>query len=170
MTIDSALGRKLGFKRGMTVCLVDAPQQGSGQIRSVALPEMTFSERLADGPFDLVFFWPLDGDGLAERFVELQRHIAAMGAIWAIIPKRRFATEKGSSLTWEKLQHAALQTDLVDNKTASVSDEEYGTRFVIRRSRRAPRIAGRTPVASGSHRPEGAGFATEPLGVAPPST
>jgi hypothetical protein len=35
------------------------------------------------------------------------------------------------------MQAAALTTDLVDNKIVSLSDEEYATRFVIRRERRA---------------------------------
>jgi hypothetical protein len=39
-------------------------------------------------------------------------------------------------LSWEQVQQAALRTDLVDNKIASVSDQEYGTRFVIRKDRR----------------------------------
>jgi hypothetical protein len=35
------------------------------------------------------------------------------------------------------MQAAGLQTDLVDNKVASVTEQDYGTRFVIRKERRA---------------------------------
>ncbi len=59
------------------------------------------------------------------------------GAVWAGIPKQRIARQRGLTLTWEEMQAAALQTDLVDNKGASISDEEYATRFVIRKDQRA---------------------------------
>ena len=54
-----------------------------------------------------------------------------------VIPKKAVARQRGLSLTWEEMQAAALTTDLVDNKNANMTDEEYGTRFVIRKERRA---------------------------------
>jgi hypothetical protein len=54
-----------------------------------------------------------------------------------VIPKKPFARARGVELSWEALQAAGLQTDLVDNKIASISDQEYATRFVIRKERRA---------------------------------
>ena len=53
------------------------------------------------------------------------------------MPKKAVARQRGLTLTWEEMQAAALTTDLVDNKNASMTDEEYGTRFVIRKERRA---------------------------------
>ena len=35
------------------------------------------------------------------------------------------------------MQAAALTTDLVDNKNAAFSEQDYATRFVIRKDRRA---------------------------------
>jgi len=40
------------------------------------------------------------------------------------------------ALSWEEMQAAGLLTDLVDNKIASVTEEDYGTRFVIRKALR----------------------------------
>ena len=37
---------------------------------------------------------------------------------------------------WEDMREAALWTNLVDNKVASLSDKEYAARFVIRENRR----------------------------------
>ncbi len=34
------------------------------------------------------------------------------------------------------MQVAGLQTDLVDNKVASIDEQDYGTRFVIRKAKR----------------------------------
>ena len=75
-------------------------------------------------------------DELAGRFAALQWRIMPDGAIWAMLLKKPIARTRSVTLTWEAMQAAALQTDLVDNKIASFSDEEYGTRFVIRRERR----------------------------------
>jgi hypothetical protein len=83
-------------------------------------------ERAADG-----------GEGArVERFATLQRQIISDGAIWVVTPKKAVAQRRGLTLTWEEMQAAALTTDLVDNKNASMTDEEYGTRFVIRKERR----------------------------------
>jgi len=38
--------------------------------------------------------------------------------------------------TWEQMQAAGLQTDLVDNKTVTLNEQDYSTRFVIRKDRR----------------------------------
>jgi hypothetical protein len=53
------------------------------------------------------------------------------------MPKKKYADRRGVSYTWEQLQAAGLQTDLVDNKVASITEEDYGTRFVIRKQRRS---------------------------------
>ena len=66
------------------------------------------------------------------RFQDLQHRIVPTGAIWAVIPKKKYARKWGIDFTWEELQAAGLQTDLVDNKVASIDEETYGTRFVIR--------------------------------------
>jgi hypothetical protein len=43
---------------------------------------------------------------------------------------------RGIDFSWEAMQAAGLETDLVDNKVASFSEEDYGTRFVIRKALR----------------------------------
>jgi hypothetical protein len=75
-------------------------------------------------------------DGLVEWFAALQGQIAPTGAVWAVMPKKKFAPGRRVSFTWEELQAAGLQTDLVDNKIASITEQDYGTRFVIRKERR----------------------------------
>ena len=58
------------------------------------------------------------------------------GSLWVVTPKKAFAARHNIAFSWEEMQAAALSTDLVDNKIASISGEEYATRFVIRRERR----------------------------------
>ena len=130
------LAQKLGIKSGQRVCLLDAPREAAALLQREMPEGMSFSETLGSGRYDVIIFWPTQLLGLAERFAELQRRIAPDGAIWAVIPNARYAKARGINFRWEEMQAAALKTDLVDNKTASLSEEEYATRFVIRKERR----------------------------------
>jgi Protein of unknown function (DUF3052) len=136
----ASLAQKLGLKPGQALCLLEATPETGQVIRAACNEELSgdvaISETPADGPFDMIFFWPRELEGLAGRFAVLQRQIVPAGAIWVVTPKKAVAQRRGVMLTWEETQAAALTTDLVDNKIASVTDEEYGTRFVIRKERR----------------------------------
>jgi hypothetical protein len=138
MSDTSNLTRKLGIKPGDVILLLDAPAHSAALLRNACPPGVTVAEA-DDGAerYDLIFLWLRSADGLIERFDALQWRIVPDGAIWAMLLKKPVARKRGVTLTWEAMQAAALQTDLVDNKVASFSDEEYGTRFVIRRERRS---------------------------------
>ena len=133
----SDLARKLGIIPGQTISLLDAPPAASALLREACPPDVTLHLGPAAELADQVFFWPATLVGLAERFAALQRAIVPDGAIWAVIPNKRAAPARGLTFTWELMQAAALTTDLVDNKIVSLSSEEYATRFVIRKERRA---------------------------------
>lgn len=47
------------------------------------------------------------------------------------------ARQRGIDFSWQEMQAAGLRTDLVDNKVASITAEDYGTRFVIRKELRS---------------------------------
>jgi hypothetical protein len=133
----SDLAKKLGIKPGHCVCLLDAPAESAALLREACPPDAQLYNAPFVGRCDVMLFWPSTLDGLVERFAQLQRRIIPDGAIWAVIPKKPFARVRGIAFTWEAMQSAGLQTDLVDNKIASLSAEEYGTRFVIRKERRS---------------------------------
>jgi hypothetical protein len=136
----ASLAQKLGLKPGQAICLLEATPETAQVIRAACAEvvggDVTITEALDEAPFDMIYFWPRDLAGLAERFSELQGKIVSAGAIWVVIPKKTVAQRRGMTLTWEEMQAAALTTDLVDNKNASMTDEEYATRFVIRKERR----------------------------------
>jgi hypothetical protein len=136
----ASLAQKLGLRPEQRICLLDATPASAALIRAAAPPECMFASELNDAPYDQIFCWPVELTGLAERFALLQRRIVPNGAIWVVLPKQPVARRRGITLTWEQMQAAALTTDLVDNKGATVSDEEYATRFVIRRDRRADHL------------------------------
>lgn len=129
------LATKLGIKPGHVICLLNAPDESAALLQQSCQDAIV--EAMEEGQrYDLIFFWPTQLAGLTETFASLQRRIVPNGAIWAIIPNKKHARARGLTFTWEDLQAAALQTDLVDNKMASLSEQEYGTRFVIRKERR----------------------------------
>src|SRR5260370_13571210 len=98
---------------------------------------VTVAEAPTGGGFDAALFWPTTLDGLTERFDRLARVISMEGAVWAVLPNKRHAPQRGINFSWEQMQAAGLRTDLVDTKIVSLSPEEYATRFVIRKDRRA---------------------------------
>jgi hypothetical protein len=138
MSDTSNLARKLGLVPGCSILLLDAPAPSASLLRDICPPGVMVADT-DDGAdrYDLIFLWLRSADGLTERFAALQWRIVPNGAIWAMLLKKPIARKNGVTLTWEQMQAAALQTDLVDNKGAMFSDEEYGTRFVIRRDRRS---------------------------------
>jgi len=150
------LVQKLGIKPGQRICLLEATPAMAALLRATCA-DVEFEEAITRGHYDLVFFWPRTLDGFAARLMGLQRAIAPDGAIWVVIPKQAIARKRGFDFTWEQMQAAALTTNLVDDKAAALttnlvddkaaalSDEEYATRFVIRKGRRGDH----QPVAPG---------------------
>ena len=140
----SDLTRKLGIVPGQTLCLLNVLPATETLIRDVCPPGVDITVATVGtvagsetDRYDQVFFGPTTLAGLPERFAALQRVIAPAGAIWTVMPNKRAAARRGILFAWEEVQAAALTTDLVDNKIVSLSSEEYATRFVIRKERRA---------------------------------
>jgi hypothetical protein len=139
----SGLAQKLGIKSGFRICLVGAPADAAQQIRDACPPGVEILEGLAETRCELIFVWPTRLAGLVETFRQLQTKITSDGSVWAVMPKKQFARQRGIDFSWEELQTAGLQTDLVDNKVASITGEDYGTRFVIRKDLRLKYEEGR---------------------------
>jgi len=133
----AGLARKLGITPGQRVCLLDATPATAALVRAACGPDVAFDDDVSAGRYDAILAWPRTLDGLPERLAILARRVVPDGAIWIVIPKKPAARARGLGFTWEEMQATALAVaDLVDNKVASLSDEEYATRFVIRKGRR----------------------------------
>jgi hypothetical protein len=132
----SPLAKKLGIKPGHFVGFLNVPEEATKFIKAECPEGVIFSESLGDETFDIILFWPHKIEELAETFTRLQAQIVPTGAIWAVMPKKKFAPQRGITFSWEEMQAAGLQTDLVDNKVATIMEQDYGTRFVIRKERR----------------------------------
>ena len=132
----SDLTRKLGLRPGLAVCVLQGPADVVTAIRQACPRGARWRRALGAAKFDLIFFWPRSKTDLAEEFARLQSHLQPNGAIWAVMPKKAMAAQRGVRLTWEEMQSEGLRGDLVDNKDASITSTDYGTRFVIRKERR----------------------------------
>ncbi|HEX9680958.1 MAG TPA: hypothetical protein VGA32_05860 [Anaerolineales bacterium] len=130
------LGRKLGFRAGMRVGLVQVPPALEDLLRRSAPTKIRWSRGPGRARIDMVFYTPRRRGELPAAWRRLQSRINPDGAIWVIVPRKPVAEKRGLDFGWEDVQAAALETDLVDNKIASLTDEEYATRFVLRRSAR----------------------------------
>ncbi|MBI2886561.1 MAG: DUF3052 family protein [Chloroflexi bacterium] len=129
--------QKLGIKPGHSVAALNAPPFLRGLLRTLMPPEVRYQTDLAAGDRpDVVLFWPDDGINLASAFADLRQRIPPDGAVWAVIPKRPVADKRGPRVYFDQMLAAALPTGLVDNKTLTFSQDEYGIRFVIRRELR----------------------------------
>lgn len=132
----TSLAKKLGIQPEDRLGLIGAPAGIKDYLRLECPPEVIFEEGASDPKYRMILFWPKELNALVQQFTEMQNLILPDGVIWAIIPKKKFARKWGIDFNWEEMQAAGLQTDLVDNKVASIDEESYGTRFVIRREKR----------------------------------
>ncbi len=127
------LARKLGIKEDHLVVILNGKGDALEKVLQAMPPSVRVSSQLSspDSP-DIVLYWPQPGEDMEATFQRLRQAIKPNGSIWAIIPKKAVATKRGVKLDWNEIVAAALKTGLVDNKDATITSEEYGTRFVIR--------------------------------------
>jgi len=100
-----------GFAAGATI--LERPRKG-GKVRGVLFRP----RRRATLPGDL------------RRFRAL---IEEDGFLWVVIPKKTAMKPLGRDVTFQDVLDIALRTDLVDNKTLTFSETEYGVRLVVRK-------------------------------------
>ena len=134
--IAERLSEKLGISKGNHICLVDAPQDFAPMFEKHLLGKARLTDYIGLRGFDLVMWWPFTITGLEVKLARLAYSIKPDGAVWLVIPKRQFADQRGINFSWAEMQAIALQTDMVDNKTVSISSTDYATRFVIRTQHR----------------------------------
>jgi hypothetical protein len=140
--LDDELRAKLGIKTGDKVCLF--------YVRKYLLPaflhgDLKLCMDWAESDSDVILYWLQPHDDAVYIFSRLAEMIKKKGRIWLIMPKKETARRQGFKQTWEEIQRAVLDaTSLVDNKTLSIGEGEYGTQFVFRKRAReeAGAIAG----------------------------
>lgn len=130
---DPAFYKKLGIKPGHTVLFRNAPSDFTDALLPNLPGGVTVLDELEQGQRpDIIILWLNAEEDLNTLFGALRWTVKPDGAVWAVIPKKTVAKKRGINLSFEGAQAAALPTGLVDNKTLTFSDEEYGIRYVVR--------------------------------------
>ena len=128
---------KLGIRAGQHIYLEGAPPEFAVE-RLTGLPTgCDVATVLTDGTRpDIVILWLKDKEGLDALFQRLRHLIPPDGAVWAVIPKKSARPNGSAAPDFDEVLAAGLPTGLVDNKTLTFDDVEYGIRFVVRRELR----------------------------------
>ena len=130
---DPSFYKKLGIKPGYLILLSNVPAPFVDSILPNLPDGVKVQSELEDGQrADILVRWLSPEDQLPTLFAGLRWSIRPDGAVWAVIPKKKYAKKIGIDLTFEQAQSAALPTGLVDNKTLTFSEEYYGIRYVVR--------------------------------------
>ena len=122
------LPKKLGIREGARVYVARAPEG----FDAVLGPLPTGVERLgrAGSAIDVVLLFVTREQDLRSRFAKLATALVPAGRLWVAWPKKASGVE--SDLDFGTVQRIGLDAGLVDNKSASVTEEFQGLQFVYR--------------------------------------
>jgi len=124
---------ELGIKEGQTVVVLDEESELFRRLSLDSPSTVTLQKRILGSPVDMIIIRITQKVEYEQLFQRLRRAIKPDGAVWAVIQKKSVAMEKGGNVFWDELMEGVLKTDLVDDKTLSFNDDEYGTRLVVRK-------------------------------------
>jgi hypothetical protein len=126
------LSRKLGFKAGMKVAVLGAPE-GFG-VTLGELPEGVVRTARLGGSKDMVILFVTERAALAKRVAALRAAIAPDGMIWVAWPKQ--ASGVKTDVTEDVVRDVVLPTGLVDVKVCAIDAVWSGLKLVIRKELR----------------------------------
>ena len=128
--------RQLGIKPDLSVAPLNAPAEFMTALQ-MGMPQGSLLA--TDGPMSIfssgvILFWPEDLRDVIEIINWRRKDLSVpITALWVVIPKKPVAEERGSDLLFKGILDHVLPTGLVDNKTMTFSEEEYGIRLVPRK-------------------------------------
>jgi hypothetical protein len=123
------LAKKLGFREGSRVLLVNAPQ-GYRKLVSPLPANVSLSGRLRKD-VDLCHLFTRSAADLRSRLANLKNLIVQSGCIWVSWPKKA-----STDITEDTIRDVALPMGLVDIKVCAVDDTWSGLKLVIRKELR----------------------------------
>jgi hypothetical protein len=128
---EESLRVKLGIKPGQKVSLFHARKDLLGQF---VKGDLNLLMDWAEEGCDVILYWLQPGDNVKDIFTRLTPLIKPRGSIWLVLPQQKEAVQRGLTKGWGDIQQIILKsTSLVDIKTLSLGEGEYGTKFVKRR-------------------------------------
>ncbi len=124
------LFKKLGYKDGMRVYLVNAPDGYLSWVHPLPLVDFVI-----DPPYDLAHIFVNEIASLEELSHQLRHEIAQNGMIWISWHKK--ASKLPTEITEDTIRDIVLPIGLVDIKVCSVTDVWSGLKVVIRKELRS---------------------------------
>jgi hypothetical protein len=125
---STPLTQKLGIREGVRLFVAGAPEGFDDALR--ALPAGVRRLARAGRSLDVVVLFVTRLRELRRRFDTLARGLAPAGRLWVAWPKK--ASGVATDLDFSIVQRVGLDAGLVDNKSASITDDYQGLQFVIR--------------------------------------
>jgi hypothetical protein len=129
---STPLAKKLGFKPGCEVLLVDAPAEYSSWLAPLP-PNVRFTARLAKTT-ELIHVFTTSKKHLKKTLEAYRTKIQPDAAIWVSWPKK--ASKVETDITEDVIREIALPLDYVDIKVCAVSEVWSGLKLVIRKELR----------------------------------
>jgi hypothetical protein len=120
------LATKLGVREGSRVLVAGRPP---GFSLGPLPPGVEILARAGRALDVVVLFVTRDSD-LRRRFPGLAARITPAGRLWVAWPKR--SSKIQTDLSFERVQGFGLDSGLVDNKSASITEVFQGLQFVVR--------------------------------------
>jgi hypothetical protein len=120
------LPKKLGIREGSRVLVLGAPDG----FTLGPLPGGVELVRTVRTRLDVTVLFVTALVELERRLPKLAAALAPDGRLWVAWPKK--ASGIASDLTFDTIQRTGLDLGLVDNKSASVTQEYQGLQFVVR--------------------------------------
>ena len=122
------LPKKLGIREGARVYLAGAPEGFDADLGP--LPAGVQRLGRAGSAMDVVLLFVTRERDLRSRFAKLATGLEPGGRLWVAWPKK--AATLPTDLDFDTVQGIGLDAGLVDNKSASVTEEFQGLQFVYR--------------------------------------
>ena len=122
------LPKKLGIREGARLHVAGAPEDFDDALG--APPAGVQRLRRAGTAMDVVLVFVTEERDLRSRFSKLAAGLDPAGRLWVAWPKK--ASSVPSDLDFDTVQRIGLDAGLVDNKSASITEEFQGLQFVYR--------------------------------------
>lgn len=123
------LTKKLGFKEGFRVGLVDPPK-GFQRALGPLPTDLKITVGFLTKPLDLILLFADSQQTLKKEFPKFARKLSENGMLWIAWPKK--ASGVATDLSDNSVRQIGLDAGLVDVKVCAVNDIWSGLKFVYR--------------------------------------
>ena len=121
------LAKKLGFKSGFIIRLVNQPDYYSGLFTD--LPANLHFVTAKEGTKNLVHYFTIEMAALRHDISALREEIFPAGSLWISWPKK--ASKVATDVNEDLVRSLALSNGLVDIKVCAIDDTWSGLKLVV---------------------------------------